>query len=638
MKNLYILFFLLISGFAKADGEFDFRTTFDSQINNSEINFPKGTYLLDLTNNQWAYNIRNKQNVVIEGNGSTIICNRQTQALVFANCENVTFRNFIIEYDPPCSTQGTITEITNNKNTWTVQIHDGYPTEGLGLGRIQAYGKDTRELIPNFGTVSAPNYTKIDDRTILFTINWNNNPVQVGDFVALDVISNPSHAHTIEISSCKRMKFENIVVYDSNCFSFLEYDGEANHYYRCAATRKINDPKYPQDRLRAGIADAFHSKFAKVGPTIEECTFTHTGDDCIAINGNFYPVFLTKDADPSISVLTSGSTSDVRVKAGDTLVCVANNGVIRGKAMVTRVRAFNPTTAEREATFQKLTNVVSSENYTWGVKITLEQWIEDSDIGDVVYSKDRVGSGFKVINNTVGHNRSRAILIKSSDGIIEGNTIENSAMSGIALAPEYYWMEAGCPGNIIVRNNTITNCMFESTMWGTYQFAPLVVVSEAPNGGVAPAGASNHISIYNNTITDCPLPCIGVTSTDGLHIYGNEIHPATWSRQHGYNRGFRKLDEIVVIACRNVFTEPTTICTVEKNENQISIKNNRIFITGEFVDSVALVEVCDLTGKKKFSRLFALSEGASIGNLDKGIYIVTVRYNENIYVTKISTY
>jgi len=642
MKNrfAYILFFLLIAGFSKAQNLPDFRAVMNSQINNSEINVPKGTYLLDLTNNQWAYNIRNKTNVVIEGNGSTIICNRQTQALVFANCENVTFRNFIIEYDPPCSTQGTITNMTNNKNTWTVEIHENYPIDGLGMGRIQAYGKDTRELIPNFGTVSASNYTKIDNRTIQFTISWSNNPVQVGDFVSLDVISNNSHAHTIEISSCKNMKFENIIVYDSNCFSFLEYDGEANHYYRCAATRKVNDPKYPQDRLRAGIADAFHSKFAKVGPIVEECNFSHTGDDCIAINGNFYPVFLARESDPSIAVLVSGSTENVRVKLGDTLVCVANNGVIRGKAQVTRVRELIPTIAERQATFQKLANVVSSSSYTNGVRITLDKWIEGSDVGDVIYSQDRIGSGFIVINNYVGHNRSRAILIKSSDGIIEGNTIVNSAMSGIALAPEYYWMEAGCPKNVIIRNNTITNCMFESSMRGTYQYAPLVVVSEAPVGGrFAPAGASYNISIYNNIITDCPRPCIGVTSTDGLFLYDNEIKPATWTRQHGSDRGIVNNNDFFLVACRNVVTEaPTSLPQITKIDSKLFIKNNRIFVLGESSDENALIEGYDLTGRKIFTKLFSLRDGFFIKSLNKETIVVNVYCKTNVYTAKIVTY
>ena len=72
------------------------RDILNSQINNSVIDIPKGTYVLDLVNIQDAYAFRNKKNVIINGNGSTIICNRQSQAFYFENCENLTFSNFFI--------------------------------------------------------------------------------------------------------------------------------------------------------------------------------------------------------------------------------------------------------------------------------------------------------------------------------------------------------------------------------------------------------------------------------------------------------------------------------------------------------------------------------------------------------------
>ena len=641
MKNTIVLLFITVYCLSSVQATTypDIREVFNSQINNAEINVPFGTYLLDLKNNQWEYIFGGKKDIVIEGNGSTIICNRQTQALLFRGCSHVTFRNFIIDYDPPCSTQGTITEISNSNRTWTVEIHDGYPTEEFGFDRVQAYGKDTQELIPNFGTANIHNnqYTKLGERTFRFTIEgWNNNPVRVGDFVVLNALSKSSRAHTIVLESCKFMKFENITVYDSNAFSFLEYDGEANHYYRCVATRKTNDPRYP-NRLRAGVADAFHSRYAKVGPTVEECTFNYTGDDCIAINGVFYPVCSVYEKDPSISILASVGVSDVRVKTGDSLICVANNGTIRGAAKVTRVREFIPTSAEQQATFSKLGQVLHSSGYTRGIRITLDSFIEGTDVGDVIYSKDRTGNGFKILRNTVGHNRSRAILVKASDGIIEGNTIKNSAMSAIALAPEFYWMEAGCPSNVIIRNNTITNCMYESSMWNIYQFAAIIVVAEAPNGGIAPAGTLNNIAIYDNKIIDCPKPCIGVTSTNGLRIYGNEIRPSSWVRQHGGNLGIPNRYEIFRTATTNVVEEPdaTSMPAQKANPNQLLVANNRVFVSGLPAGGDARLEISDLVGKKVSSQSFSLASGASIEHLQKGMFIAVVYCNNMVIPGKI---
>ena len=318
-----------------------------------------------MTNGKYAYIFSNKKNITIDGNGSTIICNRQNQAFQFSNCENVTFKNFVVEYDPPCASQGTIVEMSADKRTWTVELHENYPTTGIQNDRILVYDKENRELKQNFTTISASGMTTQTVGTstrLKFTSSWSNtatNPVVVGDYVSFSVVAEGNiQAHTFIISSCKYMRFENVTVYDSNSFSFLEYDGLQNHYYRCIVTRKLNDPKYPQDRLRAGIADAFHSKYAEIGPILEECRLEYTGDDCIAINGNFYPVYETNAIDNTVSFLTTAnSLANVYVRANDKFVCVNNDGTIRGRAVVTNVSLAYPTQAQRDATFAKLSQM-----------------------------------------------------------------------------------------------------------------------------------------------------------------------------------------------------------------------------------------------------------------------------------------
>lgn len=644
MKKYTVLFLLIAFTSVCAQAEQDLRTLLDSQINNSEINIPKGTYTLDLTNGKNAYIFNNKKNVTINGNGSTIICNRQNQAFQFTNCENVTFSNFIIEYDPPCATQGTIVEMSADKRTWTVELHENYPTTGIQNDRILVYDKNNRELKQNFTTITTSAITTQTTGTttkLKFTTSWSNtatNPVEVGDYVAFVVKASGSvQDHTFIISSCKYMLFEDVTVYDSNCFSFLEYDGEQNHYYRCVVTRKINDPKYPQDRLRAGMADAFHSKFAKIGPIVEECRLEYTGDDCIAINGNFYPVYDKNATDKTISFLTTASSlSDVYVRLNDRFVCVNNDGSIRGRAVVTNVSTASPTLAQRQATFAKLTNVVNSDNYAYGVKVKLDTWIEGSDVGDVIYSEDRIGSGFKILRDTVGGNRSRAILIKSAEGIIEGCEIKNSAMSGIALAPEFYWMEAGCPSEVIVRNNTIDNCMFDSNMNWTTQFAALVVVSQAPNGQFAPAGSINKISIYDNEITNCPYPAVGLTSIDGVYFANNTIEKSSWDRTHGKDFGVPSNRDLYRVNTVNFSTtvdvNPPMNLEINEGESvELRIENGQINLTTT-PSGFQGIRIFDMTGKLVLS---SSETSCNISHLTKGIYIVKIQAEDNSSSEKI---
>ncbi len=621
------------------------RDILNSQINNSVIDIPKGTYVLDLVNIQDAYAFRNKKNVIINGNGSTIICNRQSQAFYFENCENLTFSNFFIEYDPPCSTQGTIMAI--NGSTWDVAVHDGYPAEtetddySLGLGRVQVYDKDNRELVRNYTTTSASSCTKTGDHMLSLVVNNPSSSVKVGDYVALDVVAKGwVGAHTIILSNCKQMKLDNIVVYDSNCFSFLEYDCEQTHYYRCKVTRKVGDPKYSQDRVRAGIADALHSKYAKVGPIIEECILEHSGDDCIAINGNFYPIYKVDQASGYVYFLTTESSlNGVRVKAKDNVVCVNNDGTVRGRSVAEEISFVSPYPSQSEinACFAKLSSVTNKENYTKGVRVKLATWVNGLAVGDVFYSNDRIGSGFKVINNQVGHNRSRAILIKASDGIIQGNTIEGSGMSGIAIAPEFYWMEAGCSSNVEIANNTIRNCMFDANMDWTSQAGALVVVAQAPNGKLAPAGTFQNIHIHGNTIEGCPQPCVFLNAIEEGYFYDNTIVPdPNMIRTHGSSFGVSNSRPIEVINCVYLQESPPVGITGSRTDSKhIFIDaNGYLRLDGLSGDEQVLVSIYDMFGSMIKSQRLDKSDILPI-SLSKGVYIIVVQGSDTVFSEKV---
>lgn len=183
VKTAVLILCLMSSGFnICADELLDLRSVLDSQKGNQLINVPKGNYVLDLQNGKNAYVFSNLSGVTIEGNGSTIICNRQNQAFQFTSCQNVNFRNFIIDYDPPCTSQGTIVELSNDKKTLTVELHKGYPLEGITLSsKMLMYGKD-RELIKNFQDVSSTTYEVLQREPVAkikFTLDVNLSPDRI---------------------------------------------------------------------------------------------------------------------------------------------------------------------------------------------------------------------------------------------------------------------------------------------------------------------------------------------------------------------------------------------------------------------------------------------------------------------------
>ena len=88
-------------------------------------------------------------------------------------------------------------------------------------------------------------------------------------------------------------------------------------------------------------------------------------------------------------------------------------------------------------------------------------------------------------------------------------------MEAIKLAPEYWWLEAGSGIDVVIRDNVIKNCLSRG----------IEVSSRSGNGQIPPTGAHKSITIVNNRIENSPAPQILVTSTDGLVIADNTIHP-----------------------------------------------------------------------------------------------------------------
>ena len=625
-KSFLVIVLSLFSYTAFADVYPDLRQLLNTQINNSVINIPKGTYSLDLISNG-AYTFTGKKNVTINGNGSTIICNKQNQAFNFVNCENTVFSNFKIEYNPPCFTQGTITSISTDKKTWNVTIHDGYPTDNI-QAKVQAFSKNTKELVKDFTTLYSATISKMSTNQITIAGVPANNVVQVGDFVVLDAVAGtPTQAHGIILNKCKNMLLDSIVMYDSNCFSFFELDCESNRYYRCVVTRKPYNPKYNIQPLRAGSADGIHSKHATVGPTIEECKLEYSGDDCIAINGRLNPIYNVDATNKKIYFL---SPSDFNMVVGDSLICINNNGSIRGRALIKSILAATPTTTQINTCYSKLGSQASL--FSFGYVVTVDNWIQGLAIADVGYSKNRTGEGFKVINNQVGHNRSRAIIIKTSNGEIKGNTITESAMSAIVLGPEFYWMEGGCPYNVEISNNTITNCMCGQSNMSTVQAGAISVTSYNPaSTNFSPSGCLNNISIHDNVITGCPRPCVVLSSINGVKYYNNSIIPdLTMIRTNGFNIGVPNTNDFWKINVVNF----SIVAGIKENKIDITDKmlfdkNGVLSFSNMQMGDTAQLNVFDINGKLQYTNNAFTSEGTSLSFLQKGIYFISItRYRE----------
>lgn len=617
----------------------DIRTVLNSQIGNSVINIPPGTYSLDLTSG--AYTFSNLSDVRVEGNGSTIICNRQTRAFNIANCENFTIADLAIDYDPLCFTQGTITSVSSDYLTWDIKIHGGYPVDNVSNTKVLLYDSNTRELKENYLTIYAADFTvtQTGDSTFRVTKNrqiYPRNEV-AGDYVVLPVVANNAIPHTIYASDGKNLVFDNVTIYGSNSFSFFEAACENTTYTNCVITRKPNDPNVAVERLMAGNADGIHSKFATVGPTIEGCTIEYIGDDCIAINGNFYPVYAIDEANAWIYLLSTEAGGNIRLKMNDSIVCFGNEGLIRGKSQAGLMRSENPTSSQIQSCINKFSQgVTNSGAYVNGTRVKISPWINGIAVGDMFYAENRIGSSFSVKNNTLGHTRSRGILVKSSNGIIQNNDIERCDLGGIIVAPEVYWMEAGCSNNLDISNNTIKNCLYAATNTGISNAGAISLIAINGNNLISPVGVFDNISVYNNTIEGCPRPCVVLTSAKNLAFYDNNISPnLSIVRNHGSSFG---ITNNVDVWTKNVEYLQSSVHEIKSQEDapfDISFNPDNFTISFDKNEHINL-SLYNLLGSQMFAMQSYSNElVVDTSNLSSGYYILKTEINKQIYTKKI---
>ena len=538
-RAIFLSILLIRLAFVNAEQLLDLKAILDEQKGQSVIEIPQGRYLLNNEKNG-SYRFTDLKDVEIKGNGSEIICNSQEQALKFYNCLRVKISDLSVDYDPLCFTQGIIVEMAEDGSWFDVEIDQKYPIENVVNHRVQFYDPLTRELKRNAITTGSGHYselTKIGDRRFrsVKSSSWTAGE-KIGDLVVFDVLSrkaNPA-AHCIYLEKCEEMDLQDVAVYGSNSFAIFERECKGTHYNHCMVDRG-KSPSCVAPRLRSSNADGIHSSLARKGPLVENCEVRHTGDDCIIVCGRSFPVCKIDEATKSIYVLSRDPNPVFAV--GDNIQHVFYSGVKNEIVRIESIEKFTPTLEEQQLIQEKYPTLLSKDSYTKGVVLQLKSVPANIAIGDIVFNNNSIGDGFIIRNNKIGSNRSRGILIKGSNGVVEGNKISNCAMNGILVAPEIHWMGGGFADNVEIKNNTIKGCMFEKTNTGMPPGALSVFYA---NGAldVSEAGSFTNISVHDNTIEDCPYPAVVFTSVKGLSYERNTIIPTPdTAREHGKKFG-----------------------------------------------------------------------------------------------------
>ena len=525
------------------------QTLIDQALNNgaSTVTIPPGTYQVSDT-----LRLNGVNNFSVFADGVTMVLTQRRQTINVDNCLNLLIQGLTIDIDPLPFTQATITGHAADWSWLDAQIHDGYPQDPSATSKIEVYDGETGLLLPNVWTVYNAPVTKLTADTVRVsgTSTYNNGGVAVGDKI---VIGCPQiNPHAVVIDDSADCIFSNITLHASTTFGFLENRCHGNQYLGINIIPGPSPVPGGEPRLRSLNAAGIHSKHATLGPRIENCTIMCNGDDGVAINGD-YDLIL----EASGNTVIIASKRDTEIQAGDAVRSFSTAGTLNFDSVVT---AISPVSGYNQLRDDVLANsgVQDPSLFQDTYELTLSSSVAAA-AGSAICAVNRRGDGFIVRNNYIFNKRARGILIKASDGIIEGNTIEYNHMGSIVMSPELYWMEAGFSRSVRIINNRMSHCGLNPSHYGSNQ-AGVICVSADGDGGFAPAGGHMDIEISGNRIDHCLGANILATSITGLTIKNNVLmNTDNEVRNHGQNKGVDPDVAVSIINCMNVALDRNTI-------------------------------------------------------------------------------
>ena len=478
---------------------------------------PPGVYRLEKGHLDAAHlSLRNMHRFAVDAEGVTFVLTDIEQGgIEITNCTEVTISGATFQFETPPSSQAVIQETAADGRWARITVEDGYPANlddnHYFPPHLEGYLFDPKTRVwkpraDDFHTLPPERLGARD-----FRLTWGRPalspqfPIAKGDLIAFR--GRPYHAN-VTIRNCERIRLENITVHNSTAFGVLETDGDGNNLY--TNLRVIPGGKPPgasTNPLLSSCADGLHSSNMRHGPTIQNCVFEGMGDDAIAIHGTFSTVL---QAQGTSLVINKSS-----FRPGDPLLMFDKDGVPRGEAVVARVSPAPGFTTSRHRTNKTLGDNTLGP-YT---SITLDRPLA-ADFEYLCCTPAALGSGYVVRNNVIRNHRSRGLMLKAHDGLVEGNAIEGSTMAGIVLAPEIWWNEAGYSRNVTIRNNTITRVA--DYVWPSGAIRVMAINDVNNDCPVAGQGHKN-ITIDNNTISHVNGSNILITSADTVSVTNNRF-------------------------------------------------------------------------------------------------------------------
>ena len=397
-----------------------------------------------------------------------------TSAVQICRCDQVAIEGLSIDHMQAANAQGTVLAVGENSLVWEPDAGYGFDLSDTSLFSPLGVGLAFRagEKLP-YRDCYGLEYLKNEDGT--FTVNKVTG-LSPGDRITFRGLG----AHVCAVRDSGNVAFRDVTVWNGSAFAFHAWQGAGRvSLIRCQV---VPGPK-PEGALEERIhssCDASHFSNMRQGPVMEDCVFTDMTDDGTNINGHYAVADGFDRRTRTFTVLeryevsTGTYTSQTaNIEKGDNI-----------RVLTRDFRLLAETTAEGPVEEGKL--VVADQ---------LE--LPTADV--VLQNTSAQSSDFVIRNCVVERIRSRGLLIKAGDGLIEHCTMKDVRMAGILAEPESMgWPEFGFTSNLTIRNNRFTGTGYANPK--NHLFAPIAFCGDCGITADVDAQLHRNICVEGNLI------------------------------------------------------------------------------------------------------------------------------------------
>ena len=487
----------------------------------------------------------NLKNVVIDGNGSEFIFHGRMLPVALVNCENVTLKNFVIDFELPHLRQLNIIAVNKERDESVATIYPrgNYEIESNKLWvtgenyrhlptLAMAFREDKRLTYIRRDVNFNPKSIEEAGQDTLILRGWEQNKfTSPGERFALRSYYRPTPG--IFVDYCKNTKLQNITVHYAEGMGLIAQVSENIELDGFNVALRENDKRYFTTQ-----ADATHFSGCKGIIVSRNGLYEGMADDAINVHGTYLRVKKrVNDYTLQAQYMHPQAWGFLWGEIGDTVQFIESDKM--------------QLVGTRTNTIREIKAVDKPTNF--GAKlfeITFTDALPAEITGQGKYGIENLTWSPEVIfsHNTIRNNRARGSLFSTPRKVVcEENFFDHSHGTAILLCGDCNgWYETGACREVIIRNNRFLN-----GLTANYQFtnAIISIYPEIPNLEDQEKYFHSGIVIEGNTFETFDRPLLYAKSTDGLVFrnntitYNNNFEPFHWNKHLFF---FEKVDDVLI--------------------------------------------------------------------------------------------